>query len=263
MNEKTSGMMLTMAEHERYTAAKKVISEGKQTFIAVGKALMTIRDGKLYRVKYATFEEFTLAEYGWARNYANKLIAAVVVVKELPKAVGAMVPNEAAARALKDVPAEDRADVVIEAAKTGEVNTATIEEAAENVSQPDATPSTTVIETDRYGHRIPKDVLVDWKRAEDGGKAMSAAASQLKCAVEAGQKAEDVVFAEVTNHTIADLTNAYNSLKLIIPHTICPICMGRQRSQCRLCKGRGFLSEFSYTHMISERDRIMHEGTQE
>jgi hypothetical protein len=64
------------------------IKHGLQTFVDVGAALLEIRDSKLYRKEYGTFEEYCNKRWGWQRNYANKLIRAAEVVENL----GTIVP---------------------------------------------------------------------------------------------------------------------------------------------------------------------------
>lgn len=76
-----------------------VIERGLATFIEVGTALLEIRDGRLYKPEFATFEDYCRERWKWGRNYANKQIAAAQVVRNL----GTNVPKpqtEAQAREL-------------------------------------------------------------------------------------------------------------------------------------------------------------------
>ena len=101
-----------------------------------------MRDDRLYRDTYDTFENYCQSKWGWGRNYANKLIAASEAVEGLPKRLGTKVPNPTAARAVAEVPEADRAAVVTEAAKDGPVTTAKIKAAAVKIAKPSkATPS--------------------------------------------------------------------------------------------------------------------------
>lgn len=96
---------VTMAvqEHEPHQADARrlahlegVIERGLETFVEVGRALMEIRDQRLYRETHKTFEAYCRERWGWGRNYANKQITAAEVAKEL----GTTVPNEAVGREL-------------------------------------------------------------------------------------------------------------------------------------------------------------------
>jgi hypothetical protein len=64
-------------------ACERVIERGIQTFVEVGQALLEIRDHRLYREEYPTFEEYCKGRWGWSRDYANKQIRAAGVVENL------------------------------------------------------------------------------------------------------------------------------------------------------------------------------------
>ena len=56
---------------------------GQQTFIEVGQALLEIRDRRLYRETYGTFEEYCQERWGMTRRHANRQIGAAHVVEVL------------------------------------------------------------------------------------------------------------------------------------------------------------------------------------
>ncbi len=93
-------MTLSASEREALDAHEAVIERGLQTFVAVGGALLAIRDGRLYRAQYPTWEAYCQARWGIKRSYANKLIAAA----ELADGLGTIVPSEGVARALRQFP---------------------------------------------------------------------------------------------------------------------------------------------------------------
>jgi hypothetical protein len=74
------------------------IEAGLPTFIDVGNAIREIRDERLYRENFDTFEEYCRERWGWGRSYVNKQIEAANTVE----LVGTIVPisNEAQAREL-------------------------------------------------------------------------------------------------------------------------------------------------------------------
>jgi hypothetical protein len=53
------------------------------SFIAVGNALLTIRDGRLYREKFSTFNTYCTERWGMERRYANRLICGSQVAANL------------------------------------------------------------------------------------------------------------------------------------------------------------------------------------
>lgn len=114
----TSVELSTLENHEA------VIKKGLKSFVDVGNALLAIRDGRLYRESFKTFEDYCLERWGMARNYANKMIAAAGVVGNL----GTNVPipaTESQARPLAKLQPEEQAEVwesVTEKAKKEERN---------------------------------------------------------------------------------------------------------------------------------------------
>jgi hypothetical protein len=102
---------------------ERVISDGMRSFVDVGRALSRIRDEKLYQATHATFEAYCRERWEFTRSYAHRLIGAAGVVAnwqhELPPPA-----NEAQARELAKLPAEQQAEAwaeVIEVAADGKV----------------------------------------------------------------------------------------------------------------------------------------------
>lgn len=60
-----------------------VIQQGLSSFVEVGKSLAKIRNLKLYRNDYSTFEQYCVERWGMARPYAYQVIAASEVVNNL------------------------------------------------------------------------------------------------------------------------------------------------------------------------------------
>lgn len=60
----------------RLAACERVIERGLNTFVEVGNALLEIRDARLYRNDYATFEDYCRERWGFSRSRAHRLIEA-------------------------------------------------------------------------------------------------------------------------------------------------------------------------------------------
>lgn len=73
---------------ERYEA---VIASGLQTFIEVGTALMEIRDRKLYRAEFGTFEGYCRERWNLTDRRARQLMSAADVVSNIE--TGTTVPK--------------------------------------------------------------------------------------------------------------------------------------------------------------------------
>jgi len=130
---------LTAPERSDLRRLEGIIEKGMLTFIEVGSALKQIRDDRLYREKWKTFEAYCDDRFEFGRGYANKLITAASTALAVSK-MGTIVPKtESQARELAKVPEEDWQDVIDEVAEkqaeTGEPATAkTYKEAAEKVA---------------------------------------------------------------------------------------------------------------------------------
>ena len=237
---------LTVSEETRYEILKRKIKAGIDTAFGVGLALTEIRDNELYRADYDTFEEFCKTEYEIERRRAYQLIEAA----EMKMCTnGTQIENERQARALANVAPEDRKEVMDEVKKGGKVTAAAIAAAAKKVK-----PKT--IELDKEGHPIPDEIMEDWNRAE-GFSEMLRKISEVRCALQKGFDAGDIVFAELTNGVIAETSSLYGTLKSVIPHSVCTTCQGHGRKKCSLCKGRGFISHFAYKMFVPEEIKVL------
>lgn len=111
------------------TRAAKVVIEG-------GRALKAIRDRQLFRMVCGTWDEY-LKRHGLTRRRADQMVAAAGVLDAVSDAVqaeiGTAVPelSERALRPLVGLPADEAAEVVIEASRTDAgITPATIRKAA-------------------------------------------------------------------------------------------------------------------------------------
>lgn len=110
---------LTVIEHKSFAECEQVIARGMHTFVEVGNALLTIRDGRLYRDEYATFEAYCEERWEMKRRYAYYLIDSAKVVDALSVHNCAQLPaTESQARPLTTIPMEQVGDVWQEAIET-------------------------------------------------------------------------------------------------------------------------------------------------
>lgn len=75
--------LVTVEERERLTELESVICENLTGFVKVGLALKEIRDQRLYRVRFGTFEQYCKAFWDYSKTHANRNIAAADVVQNL------------------------------------------------------------------------------------------------------------------------------------------------------------------------------------
>ena len=67
---------LNAIEHDELAQYEAVIERGIDTFVEVGQALVAIRDGRLYRAEYRTFEDYCRERWGFNSPHARRLIRA-------------------------------------------------------------------------------------------------------------------------------------------------------------------------------------------
>lgn len=70
---------LTEPEQERLTELEQTVRAGLKTFVEVGTALLEIRDQRLYRAGYGSFEEYCKQELNFSRQRGHQLIQAAEV----------------------------------------------------------------------------------------------------------------------------------------------------------------------------------------
>ncbi|HEX6940614.1 MAG TPA: hypothetical protein VF158_14450 [Longimicrobiales bacterium] len=73
---------LTPAEAERLAALEARIASGLTTFVEVGSALAEVRDARLYRERFGTFERYLAERWGLSRRRGYQLIEAAEAVKD-------------------------------------------------------------------------------------------------------------------------------------------------------------------------------------
>lgn len=75
--------ILNIDERNELERCEVVIKQGFDTFVEVGQALLTIRDKRLYRASFRTFEEYCNDRWSIGKAYSHRMIAAAEVIKNL------------------------------------------------------------------------------------------------------------------------------------------------------------------------------------
>ena len=102
---------LATTEVQRLEVLESVIDAGMQTFVHVGNALLEIRDSRLYRAQFGTFEDYCRERWGFTDRRARMLMSAAETVANIQ--TGTIVPflpaTESQARPLTALdPAQQR-----------------------------------------------------------------------------------------------------------------------------------------------------------
>jgi hypothetical protein len=71
-----SSEKLTVKEEESLESYEEVLRKGLETFFEVGNALLAIREGRLYRTQFPSFDVYCRERWGIGRTYAWRVIGA-------------------------------------------------------------------------------------------------------------------------------------------------------------------------------------------
>lgn len=102
---------LTAAETDHLARCETTIERGLGAFMEVGAALLDVRDNRLYRTDYPTFEAYCAERWGISRPRAYELMTAAEVVSGMPDIDVPAPANARQATELARVPEADRAEV--------------------------------------------------------------------------------------------------------------------------------------------------------
>ncbi len=98
---------LALQERTRLDELEAVIERGLTTFVEVGRALSEVRDSRLYRERFDTFESYCDQRWSLSRPRAYQLIDAAHVAELVSTTVDTGPKNEAQARELVPLLRED------------------------------------------------------------------------------------------------------------------------------------------------------------
>lgn len=133
---------IAIAESQRLTQLETDIGEGLKTFMKVGAALLEIRDARLYRQDYNTFEEYCQERWGMVRRQADRLISAAEVAENL-RPMGLIPTSERQVRPLTKLEPEEQTIVwqrATETAPNGKVTAAHVQSVADEYMKVKSAP---------------------------------------------------------------------------------------------------------------------------
>jgi hypothetical protein len=123
---------LTTIEADRLSVLELAIETGLKTFVKVGNALLEIRDSRLYRKDFGTFEEYVRRqrwpEMSWRRAY--QLMDAAQTVENLNNCTEISPTHESQIRPIAGLEAEEQREVwqkAVETAPRGKITAAHLE----------------------------------------------------------------------------------------------------------------------------------------
>lgn len=134
----SSGETAQLAQHEA------IIERGLKTFVDVGAALLAIRDARLYRAQYGTFEDYCRERWGWERRHAYRLMDAAQAVENVSNWTQTIPVTESQARPLTALLPETQPIAwqrAVETAPNGKVTAAHVQAVVTDMTRPVIEPT--------------------------------------------------------------------------------------------------------------------------
>lgn len=227
-----------------------IVNRGQKTFVAVGEAMATIRDNKLYRetilpggTKPCSFEAFCKFTWGFSRARAYQLIGTTKVIENVYNCRQENqpdVPSEGVSRELGRAPKSEQAAVLKEAAELTPTGKPTAKQVKKIVDDRKAAESP----------EPPKDQLgqvIQHKHVADAF-ARAGELNQFKNKVHALARALDAIDPQIGAHldrqgTASHMQSVAANIRFGVPYAICPYCKGKK---CENCRHVGWLPKEKY-----------------
>ena len=130
--------IITLDERSRLYQLEETIRQGLNTFVDVGNALLEIRDKRLYRQEYSTFEEYCREQWNIERRRAYQLMDAAQVVENVYLSTQTAPMNELQARPLTSLEPDKQVEAwkrVITSTPEGKVTASIVLKAAKEVAR--------------------------------------------------------------------------------------------------------------------------------
>ena len=119
--------------------------------------------------------------------------------------------------------------------------------------------NTPPVETDDTGYPIPEKAMVFWERAGEVDSILGMV-SGIKGRITKAQSDKDPLYAEVNfSGILADLDKLYSGVKLALPYATCIVCQGKLPEKCKMCSGRGVISQFRWKTCVPKEFKEMRE----
>lgn len=276
--------VLTKDQEKRFLVLEKICVEGRAVFMIVGMALAEIKEHKFHEAR--GFEDFTkyCESIGYTRRYCNQMIISAEAVKDLPPELRKLVQSERAARAISALPSSLRVKIAVRASEDGTkaITSGAVKKLSpaptrakarlspvrnaggEKRPIPKREPAKVKEMSDKTGMVIPAEIRDDWQEAHLLGNEMEISLSHVRQQVLAGRDEQGAIAIKAMSElafdsTLAQLSQAKMDVRRIFPHAVCPTCQGVAREDCIMCGGRGFISEFYWTKIVTKEVREMRE----
>jgi hypothetical protein len=242
--------VLSMTELQSFQSLEKVILRGVESFLATGSALKEIRDRKLFREDFQTFEAYVKDRWGFRKSRAYQLIDAADIKADLSTMVDknpklSEINTERQLRELASVPADSLEKVLGKAAEIAgdePMTSKIIKEAREQVlpEEPDDEELDWLGVPDEPEEPVFEDVEPEPEPELTGPlQCVPWFKEQLKIINELKRNLNQVkeslgneLFFSRRNTILREVEHVKGGLLAAMPHAICPRCNGKRCAQC-------------------------------
>lgn len=137
-------VVMSLEERQELAQHEQIIERGLKTFVDVGNALLAIRERKLYRDDYKTFETYCQNRWGFTSERARLLMRSAEVMDNLsqtPTMVGVLPTSERQARPLIKLEPEQQREVwerAFETAPEGKITGAHVARVVSEIIEPES-----------------------------------------------------------------------------------------------------------------------------
>jgi hypothetical protein len=116
--------------------------------------------------------------------------------------------------------------------------------------------------SDPFGHEIPPAAMGYWVRQPEVEELVKLAKS-LAHKIKSLSK-DDPMWSKLSLQALEAKANAIaHDFSESMPYCLCPVCLGRDPENCRLCDGRGLLTEHLYMTGVPQETRETFEATKD
>ena len=231
--------VLSVVERRSLEKLEKVIESGVESFLATGSALKEIRDQRLYRERFKTFEAYVKARWSFDRSRAYQLIDASdlkadlsTIVDKNPKADE--VKTEGQLRELASVPTESLADVIAKASEIAgdaPLTAKVLKEARQQVLEPTEPtaeePACEDVEPEPEPEQVGPLQCVGWFKGQIG--LVNELIRNMDTVVEV--PGNELLMSRRLSIR-REIEHIKGSFRAVMPHAICPRCQGKCCAQC-------------------------------
>ena len=230
---------LTAEERELYKQKLDVIDCAKQSFHAMGNAIIDIASEKLYRDEYGTWAEFCELRVGLSVTQVKRLVDAAGAMKLLPKAVQEAVPSAKAAIRLASIEPEKAREIVKQLASEGPITERAVLSAVP-APKPEKRKQSVKPIFDEIGYPVPQECRDLWENRGEAIK-LHMDADQVWHRLKDAKKSKSGLYNQV------DFDLALTAAALVVSHlsnslltVVCPECDGKG---CDVCRTTGLLPQ--------------------